>query len=237
MKSTEHRLKSSTKGKQLRKEPLMPSSLGYHLDESLLTNCNIINWTKRFLKLYTLPQKKCHFFEVAFLLGTSVGQWILGQISFVHCSQEHFPWCTWPEVTDPGQGSPWKIWKLKLRFFWGRTLSKTKKTVLYQIPSRVTEPLPSIMEKKENHHCPLTFKIQVIRHQFWSSKHLDNLNKIHYHFLLNLYQSFVRLCSLSFPNATWSQNGSNIMTRSLAVLCKGYLGPHTSRHLAFYYFQ
>ena len=36
------------------------------------------------------------------------------------CSQEHFPWCTWPGVTDPGPGSPWKIWKLKLRFFWGR---------------------------------------------------------------------------------------------------------------------
>ncbi len=65
--------------------------------------------------MYTLPQKKRNFSEFAFLLGRSVGRGTLGQMS-------------WPGVTDPGPGSPWKIRRLKLRFFWGRvyfiTLSK-----------------------------------------------------------------------------------------------------------------
>ena len=36
------------------------------------------------------------------------------------CQKKPFPWCTWPEVTTLGPVAPKKIWKLKLRFFWGR---------------------------------------------------------------------------------------------------------------------
>ncbi len=92
---------------------------------------------------YTLPQKKRNFSKVAFLLGRRVGEWTLGHISFVHvsmgsfacCSQEHFPCCTWPGVNDPGPGSPWKIWKLKLRFFWGRVYSS--RTTLKELVSHL----------------------------------------------------------------------------------------------------
>ena len=43
---------------------------------------------------YTLPQKKRNFCEVAFLLGRSVGQWTLGQMSFplVDMTWGHWPW-------------------------------------------------------------------------------------------------------------------------------------------------
>ena len=43
------------------------------------------------MSLYTLPQKKCNFSEVASLLERSVGRWTLGQMSFLQCSQEYFP--------------------------------------------------------------------------------------------------------------------------------------------------
>ena len=39
---------------------------------------------------YTLPQKKRNFSEVANLLGKSVDQWTLGQMSFLQCSWQRF---------------------------------------------------------------------------------------------------------------------------------------------------
>ena len=54
---------------------------------------------------------------------TEITVWYLSTGSFACYSQEHFPWWTWPGVTDPGPGSPQKIMKLKLLFFWGRVYS------------------------------------------------------------------------------------------------------------------
>ncbi len=47
---------------------------------------------------------------------------VRGHLSTSHSCKEHFPWCTWPGVTDPGPGSPWEIWKLKLRLLLGKSV-------------------------------------------------------------------------------------------------------------------
>ena len=36
--------------------------------------------------IYTLPQRKCRFLEVAFLLGKDIHQWICRHVSFTWCS-------------------------------------------------------------------------------------------------------------------------------------------------------
>ena len=76
---------------------------------------SVVGHSNILIVVYTLPQKKCNFFEVAFLLWRSVGQRTLGQRM----------WDIAPGNNDPGsltlvQGHHEKIWKLRLHFFWGR---------------------------------------------------------------------------------------------------------------------
>ncbi len=54
----------------------------YSRREKLLSNMKARRFQRNIPPYYTLPQKKCNFSEVAFLLGRSVGQWNFGQMSF-----------------------------------------------------------------------------------------------------------------------------------------------------------
>ena len=66
--------------------------------------------------LYTLPQKKHNFSEIAFLLEKSVGRWTLGQMSSLQS--------TWPWIRVRNSREPRKMGRFKLRFFWGRVYDK-----------------------------------------------------------------------------------------------------------------